>query len=48
MGQLGKYQQETVNEFKQKVLDERDKVVLHIEEMLNREVLRNNKTLKKE
>ena len=48
LGQLGKYQKEAVNEFRQQVLDERDKVVQEIEEMLNKEVLNNNKKLKRE
>ena len=47
MGQLGSYQEEVVNEWRQKVINERDLVVHKIEEMLNNEVKQKNKELKR-
>ena len=48
MSQLGKYEKDEVNVFRQRVFDERDLVVQRIEEEINLETLRNNKKLKRE
>ena len=47
MGQLGAYQEEAINEFRQQVTQERDMKVHKIEEQLNMEVKQNNKELKR-